>query len=87
MNYFQKQAREREIRRLAKDVVRVLKIPFEEAVKRTRRVADMSELRELGTPDSREYQIAVDIIMRIPSDVPVTDESMGRVIEQLNQQP
>lgn len=87
MNYFQKKARERSIRKLAKDVVRVMDIPFEEAIKRTRRVADMSELRELGTPDSKEYQIAVGIIMHIPSDVPVTPESMGRVVEQLNQQP
>src|SRR6185437_10966578 len=80
--YHQKQAREREIRKLAKVAVRVLHIPFDEAVKRTRRVSDMSELQDLGTPDTREYQTAVDIIMQIPSNESVTIESMKRVVDE-----
>lgn len=81
MNFFERRRQQKSFEFCIKQAMTVLKISKDEAGKRVRRVAEMEWLKELGTPDKREYQVAVDIIMQIPSDKPVTVETMREVTD------
>ena len=60
----------------------MLNISREEAEKRVHRVLNFPDLKTLGGPDSKEYQIAVDIMMQIPSRKPITKETMDEVVNK-----
>jgi hypothetical protein len=81
MNYFERRRQQKSFEFCIKQAMAVLKITKEEAAKRVRRVSEMECLKDLGTPDKREYQVAVDIIMQIPSDKPVTVATMREVTD------
>lgn len=85
MNYFERRRNQKSFEFCIKQAMAVLKISKDEAAKRVRRISEMDWLKDLGTPDKREYQVAVDIIMQIPSSEPVTLEAMKKVTDQ-NQQ-
>jgi len=86
MNYFERRRKQKSFDICVKEACRVLGITKEEAAKRVYRVSQMTELKELGTPDKREYQVAVDIIMQIPSDRQITKEAMDEVVAK-NKKP
>jgi hypothetical protein len=76
-------SRKQSIIHLTRVTVRTLGIPWGEAKRRVIRVADMAWLRDFGTPDTREYQVAVDVIMQIPSNQIVTPETFEKYAEEI----
>jgi hypothetical protein len=75
-------SREESILWLAAQTAKVENISIDEAEKRVRRIANMGELTELGTPDTHEYRMAIDILMEIPSDEPITVESIQKIVNK-----
>ena len=71
---------------VVRTTVETLGISYEEAVKRVDRVLNFPGLNSLGGPDSKEYQIAVDIMMQIPSRLPINKETMDEVVKRNRKQ-
>jgi len=71
---------------VVRTTVETLGISYEEAVKRVDRVLNFPGLKSLGDPDSKEYQIAVDIMMQIPSRLPINKETMDEVVKRNRKQ-